>query len=90
MTIGSAEPPKAGHNSIVGATIKSFVERVERLEEEKKAIADDIREVYSEAKGEGLDTKILRRLVADRKKDESLRREEEEMLDLYKAAIGMV
>ena len=84
------DTPKKGHNSIVGTTIKSFVERVERLEEEKKAIADDIREVYSEAKGQGLDAKILRRLVAERKKDEALRREEEEMLELYKAAIGMV
>ena len=69
--------------------LKSLVERIERLEEEKKAIAGDIKEVYAEAKGHGFDTKILRKIVSLRKKDENERQEEEAILELYMAALGM-
>ena len=70
--------------------LKSIVERIERLEEEKKTIAGDIKEVYAEAKGNGFDTKILRKVISLRKKDAGERQEEEAMLDVYLAALGMV
>lgn len=76
--------------AVAQSQIKSIVERVERLEEEKKAIADDIKEVYAEAKGNGFDTKILRKVVTLRKRDRAEREEEEAMLDLYLAALGMI
>lgn len=87
-----------GHNSngaedvqgIAAAQLKSIVERIERLEEEKKAIADDIKDVFSEAKGNGYDTKVLRTVISLRKKDASEREEQEAILDLYKAALGMI
>ena len=69
--------------------LKSFIERVERLEEEKAALAADIREVYSEAKGEGFDTKIMRQIVRLRKLDTAERQEHEAILDLYLGALGM-
>lgn len=72
-----------------GARLKAFVERIERLEEEKSAIADDIKDVYAEAKGTGFDTKTLRKLVSLRKMDTEKRREADELLELYKAAIGL-
>lgn len=67
--------------------LKAFIERIERLEEEKKAIADDIKDVYAEAKGTGFDVKIIRKIVSIRKQDREKRREEEEILDLYMAAL---
>jgi uncharacterized protein (UPF0335 family) len=70
--------------------LKSFVERVEKLEEEKKAISDDIRDVYAESKSMGFDPKILRKVVALRKKDVAERQEEEALLDLYMHALGMI
>ena len=69
--------------------LRSFVERIERLEEEKAALAADIREVYAEAKGNGFDTKILRQVVRLRKMDNAEREEQEELLDLYKRALGL-
>lgn len=69
--------------------LKAIIERIERLEEEKKTIADDIKDVYAEAKGNGFDTKAIRTIVRLRKKDASERQEEETILDLYKAALGM-
>ncbi|HLW90312.1 MAG TPA: DUF2312 domain-containing protein [Roseiarcus sp.] len=69
--------------------LRSFLERVERLEEEKKALSDDIKDVYAEAKGNGFDVKILRKIVSIRKQDNEKRREEEEILDLYLTALGM-
>jgi uncharacterized protein (UPF0335 family) len=77
------------HQEVEGKQLLAFVERIERLEEEKKAIADDIKEVYGEAKGEGFDTKILRSLISLRKKDPIERQEHETILELYKRAIGM-
>lgn len=69
--------------------LRGFVERVERLEEEKKALADDIKEVYAEAKGEGFDVKILRQVIRLRKMDKAEFQEVEAMLDLYLSALGM-
>ena len=69
--------------------LRSFIERIERLEEEKKALADDIREVYSEAKGTGFDTKIMRQVIRLRKMESADRQEQEAMLDLYLNALGM-
>ena len=70
--------------------LKSLVERVERLEEEKKAIAGDIKEVYAEAKANGFDVKILRKVIAIRKKDAAQRAEEEALVETYMAALGML
>ncbi len=69
--------------------LKSFIERVERLEEEKAALAADIREVYSEAKGEGFDTKIMRQVVRLRKLDTAERQEQDAILDMYRNALDM-
>ncbi len=69
--------------------LKSLVERIERLEEEKAALAADIREVYSEAKGQGFDTKIMRQVVRLRRLDRAERQEQEAILDLYMGALGM-
>ncbi len=73
---------------VAGDQLKSSVERVERLEEEKKTIADDIKEVYAEAKGNGFDPKILRMVIRIRKRDANERAEEEAILDLYLQAVG--
>ena len=70
--------------------LKAFVERVERLEEEKKALSDDIRDVYAEAKGSGFDVKALRTIVRMRKQDDNERREQEEILETYMHALGML
>jgi len=69
--------------------LRSLVERIERLEEEKTALAEDIREVYAEAKGNGFDTKIMRQVVRIRKLDKADRQEQEAVLDLYLSALGM-
>ena len=69
--------------------LKSLVERIERLEEEKQALADDIKEVYAEAKGNGFDTRTLRTVVRLRKQDHAERQEQEALLDLYLHALGM-
>jgi uncharacterized protein (UPF0335 family) len=70
--------------------LKAFVERIERLEEEKKALADDIRDVYGEAKGNGFDTKALRTIVRLRKQDLEERKEQEAILETYMHALGML
>jgi uncharacterized protein (UPF0335 family) len=69
--------------------LRSLVERIERLEEDKKAIAGDIKEVYAEAKANGFDTRIVRKVISLRKKDTAERQEEEALLDLYMHALGM-
>lgn len=82
-----------GHNSahqFAKDQLKAFVERVERLTEEKDGIASDIRDVYAEAKGVGYDTKALRTIVRLRRMDADERREQEAILDTYKAALGML
>lgn len=79
---------KAG--PISAERLQSFVERIEKLAEEKDAISGDIRDVYSEAKGVGYDVKALRTVIALRKKDAAERDEQEQLLDVYKHALGMV
>jgi len=69
--------------------LRSFIERIERLEEERTALTADIREVFSEAKGQGFDTKIMRQVVRLRKLDTADRQEQEAILDLYLSALGM-
>ncbi|MEM7269474.1 MAG: GapR family DNA-binding domain-containing protein [Pseudomonadota bacterium] len=76
--------------TVAAGQLKAIVERVERLEEEKKEIADQIKEVYAEAKANGFDTKTLRKVVSLRKKAAEERQEEEAMLDLYLHALGMI
>lgn len=83
-----AEAGKSG--GVAAAQIRSIIERVERLEEEKAALAADIREIYSEAKGNGYDVKVLRQIVRIRKQDKAERQEQEAILDLYMHALGMV
>jgi len=75
---------------VAGKRLSSFIERIERLEEEKASLAEDIKEVYAESKGLGFDVKTIRQIVKLRKMDAEKRREGEELLDLYKAAVGMV
>ena len=75
-------------NSTAQGKLKSLVERIERLEEDKAAVANDLKEVYAEAKGEGFDTKILRKVIRLRKADAAKRQEEEALIELYVAAIG--
>jgi uncharacterized protein (UPF0335 family) len=75
-------------NGAAQGRLKSFIERIERLEEDKAAIMADLKELFSEAKGEGFDTKIMRKVVRLRKQDAARRQEEEAILDLYIAAIG--
>jgi uncharacterized protein (UPF0335 family) len=70
--------------------LRSFVERIERLEEEKKTIGDDIKDVYAEAKGNGFDTKVLRKVISLRKQDANERAEQDAILDLYLQALGMM
>ena len=76
--------------TVAAGQLRAFVERIERLEEDKKAIADDIKDVYGEAKANGFDTKVLRTIIRLRKQDASEREEQDAILDLYKAALGMV
>jgi len=70
--------------------LRSFIERIERLEEEKKALSGDIKEVYSEAKGAGFDIKIMRQIVRLRKMDKADIDEQEALLDVYRRALGML
>ncbi|HEX2886578.1 DUF2312 domain-containing protein [Vineibacter terrae] len=77
-------------SNIAADRLKSFVERIEKLEEEKKAIGADIRDVYSEAKGTGFDVKAMRQIVKLRKMDSAERDEQETLLDVYKQALGMI
>jgi uncharacterized protein (UPF0335 family) len=75
-------------NATAQGRLKSFIERLERLEEDKAAIMGDLKEVFAEAKGEGFDVKILRKVLRLRKQDKAKRQEEEALIDLYLSAIG--
>ncbi len=77
-----------GATTVAGDRLRSFIERVERLEEEKAAIMNDVKEVYAEAKGEGYDVKTMRKVVRIRKMDRADRQEQEALLDLYLSALG--
>ena len=75
---------------IAGAQLKSFIERVERLEDEKRALGEDIKEIYAEAKGSGFEPKIMRQIIKIRRMDKDEHDEQETLLDLYKRALSMV
>ena len=84
-----AQPAGAKSNTLDSGHLKGFIERIERLEEEKRALSEGIKDVYAEAKGTGYDVRIMRKVVALRRQDHNKRREEEEILDLYLASLGM-
>ena len=75
--------------TVAAGQLRAFIERVERLEEEKSQLQEDIKEIFAEMKGTGFDTKAVRTIIRLRKKDQAERQEEEAILDLYKAALGM-
>jgi uncharacterized protein (UPF0335 family) len=83
-----ATTPAADTGGLAPERLRSFVQRIERLEEDRAALAQDLREVYAEAKGEGFDTKVLRKLIGLRRRDPRQRREEDELLELYLSALG--
>lgn len=76
--------------NVGAAELKQFIERVERLEEEKKAISDDIRDVFAEMKGRGFEVKAVRQILKIRKQDQSERQEQEAILEVYMQALGMI
>ena len=84
------EPAGIGDNSVDESSLRIFIERVERLEEEKKGIADDIRDIYAEAKSQGYDSKIMREVVRIRKMDKQARAEHMAVLDTYLDALGLL
>lgn len=77
-------------DGIAADRLRSFIERIERLEEERSALGADIREIFAEAKGTGFDTKVMRQIIRLRKMDTQDAQEQEHMLDLYKQALGML
>ncbi len=79
-----------GQSTVAREQLRAFIERIERLEEEKKSIADDVRDVYAEAKGNGYDVKVMREVIKLRKQEAHERQEHEAVLDLYKHALGMI
>ena len=81
--------PDAGYGGISAEQLQNYIQRIEKLEEEKAALQSDIKEIYNEAKANGFDTKIMRQIIRLRKKDHDDRQQEESMLDLYKNALGM-
>jgi uncharacterized protein (UPF0335 family) len=85
----AASPMPVDTQSVAADQLKSFIERIERLEEEKAGLAGDIKEVFLEAKGNGFDTKAMRKILSLRKKDHAERQEEEAILELYMQALGM-
>lgn len=87
---GEARAEKTRSNGLAGDELRQFIERIERLEEEKASIGDDIKDVYGEAKGRGYDTKVMRAIIRIRKQDPGERAEFETILDTYMAALGMV
>lgn len=90
MPDGSPVSKKVKAGPVSADRLKSFIERIEKLEEEKKAIGGDIRDIYSEAKGTGYDVKTMRKIISIRKQDAAERDEQEQLLDVYKHALGMV
>jgi len=84
------DPVVSGTEEVNAAHLRAFIERIERLEEEKKALSDDIKDVYAEAKGNGFDVKVLRTIVRLRKQDANERQEQETILETYMQALGML
>jgi uncharacterized protein (UPF0335 family) len=97
--MGPGNPAPAGHNSgeddaaqwgnISADRLRSLIERIERMEEERKALGSDIKDIYAEAKSAGFDTKVMRQLIAIRKKEPAQVEEQETLLDVYRRALGM-
>jgi uncharacterized protein (UPF0335 family) len=79
-----------GHNSAAGERLRSFVERIERLQEEKKQLQSDIAEIFSEAKSAGYDVKAMRQVIRERAMDAAERQEREALVEVYRAALGML
>ena len=90
MSAVEKEQPEAANTRFAKDQLKAFVERIERLEEEKTTISEDIRDVYAEAKGNGFDVKALRTIVRLRKQDANERAEQETILETYMQALGML
>ncbi|MFC3230251.1 DUF2312 domain-containing protein [Marinibaculum pumilum] len=84
-----SDAPKSGGDNFGGEHLRQIVARIERLEEEKQALAEDVKQVYAEAKAHGFDTKILRQVIRIRKMDKADRAEQEALLDLYLDALDM-
>jgi uncharacterized protein (UPF0335 family) len=84
------DDPDFSATTVSAGQLRAVIERIERLEDEKKAVADQIKEVYAEAKGNGFDVKTIRKIVSLRKKDPEERSEEDAMLELYMHALGML
>ena len=84
-----SKAPQTGDNSIAADRLRSIVERIERLDEERKSLGSDIKDIYTEAKSAGFDTKVLRQLIAIRKQEPADVEERETLLDLYRRALGM-
>ena len=89
MSAGNSPAPQVDPSSVAADQLKSIVERVERLADEVDGLREDISNVYAEAKANGLDVKIIRKIVALRKKDHAERQEEDAILDLYLQALNM-
>ena len=89
MSAVEKEQPEAAKTRFAKDQLKAFVERIERLEEEKKTISDDIRDVYAESKGSGFDVKALRAVIRLRKQEPAEVEEQETLLDVYRRALGM-
>lgn len=85
MSVSTEEKP----SNIAGERLRSIIERIERLEEERKALANDIKDIYSEAKSAGFDVKVIRQLIRIRKQEPAEVEEQETLLDIYRRAIGM-
>lgn len=86
----AAEKETQNVGGVAGDRLKQYIERIERLTEEKDGIAEDIRDIYAESKSAGFETKIMRQIIKLRKMDSQKRIEQEELLDLYKSAIGLI
>jgi uncharacterized protein (UPF0335 family) len=89
MALKLAERPKTETGGIAADRLRSLVERIERLEEERKALANDIKDIYAEAKSAGFDVKVLRQLIRLRRQEPADIEEQESLLDVYRRALGM-
>jgi len=89
VAVDTLEKPDTNTGGIAADRLRSLVERIERLEEERKALANDIKDIYSEAKSAGFDVKVLRQLIRIRKQETAEVEEQETLLDLYRRALGM-
>ncbi|MEL6361692.1 MAG: DUF2312 domain-containing protein [Pseudomonadota bacterium] len=88
ISVENGSDASPGATTVAADRLRSFIERIERLEEDKQAIMADMKEVYAEAKGEGYDTKIMRQIIRLRKMDRADRQEQEALLDLYLSVLG--